>query len=171
MPSAARSEGPGEVAAREGIGLALERRDEQLVRLAAGVRAEKDDAVPLIDDAEAVLALLGEHLADEAAVRLGLEFPLLRDERRLLLEPDELGVAVGEARPGAGALVDEGVHVGEPGLAGRRRAGLPRRGDEPELAAGEVGERTHVSGRVDDNFLSTHRGTAGEEPLGTVALP
>ena len=171
MPSAARARAAARLPLVNGSSSHSSGATKQLVGLAAGVRAEEDDAVALLDDPDAVLALLGEHLADDAAVGFGLDGPFLGDERRFLLEPDELGVAVGEASPRAGALVDEGVHVVETGLAGCRRTGLPGLGDEPELAAREIGERAHVAGRMDDYLLAPHRGAAGEEPLGTVADP
>ncbi len=73
------------------------RRGQHLVRLAAGEGAEEDDAVALGDDADPLLALLGEDPAEDAALRVLLRLPLLCDERRLLLQPDELRVAVREA--------------------------------------------------------------------------
>ena len=147
----------------KGSWAALAGHDEHLVRLPAGERAEEEQAVPLVDDADALLELLGEDAAEDAAALRLLRGPLLGDQRRLFLEPDELRVAVGEAGSGGAALVDERVDVGEALLARCGRAVLPRVGDLLELAAGEVGERAHVSRRVDDDLLPPARGPPGEE--------
>ena len=132
--------------ARERVGLALDGSDQQLVGLPAGEGAEEDEPVALLDDAHALLSLLGEHTTDEAASGGGLGVALLGDERRVLLEPDELRVAVRQARSRRRAFVDERVDVWEPSLARGCCPGLPRLGDELQLAAAQVGDRADVPG-------------------------
>src|SRR5215204_690309 len=98
-----------ELLARERVRLCLERGDEQLVGRASGGMRHGRDASAL-DHAELVVA---EHVHDGA--------PLLRDGRRRLPQPDELGVRMGQARAGVAALVDDRMDVRE--AAGPSRLG------------------------------------------------
>lgn len=117
--------------------------EEALVRRRAGV----------VDDGRRSLVL--EH--HELVVREGLLDPvaiLAGDGRRLLAEPDELRVAVREARPGQTSLVDERVDVGEPlGECGADPQ-LPCLRDSLDLSVRQVGEGPDVLGRVDDDLLA-----------------
>ena len=101
-----------------------------------------------------------------------LRFALLGDERRLLLEPDELRVAVREARAGGRALVDERVDVGEARPRARR---LARACQASATSSSWRLPRSAIvrtcRGEWIDDLLAADRRPAGEEALGAVAVP
>src|ERR671931_624511 len=128
------SERGAEGCAREGILLALARRDEHLVRTTAGEGTEEGEPVAFRDDADAVLELLHEDATEDAAALICLRLEFLRHERRLLLQPDELRVRVLQTCASRAPLVDERLNVREALLARGGGARLPGLGDELELA-------------------------------------
>src|SRR5919109_5378128 len=163
-PLGHEAEGAAEARAREGIFLAIPGGHEELVGLAAGERAQEDEPVALRDDADPLFELAREDAAEDAAALGRLRASLLADEGRLFLQPDELRVRVLEARAGRASLVDEDVDIGKTLLAGGGGPGLPRFGDELELAEREVGERAYVARGVHDDFLTPAGSAPGEQP-------
>jgi hypothetical protein len=114
--------------------------------LAGGEGAEKKQSVALVDDPDPLLRLLGEDTAENAASFCLLRRSLLGHEGRLFLEPEELGMAMGEAGAGGAALVDERLDIGEALLPRGSDPILSSFGDLLDLPPGEVGERSHVPG-------------------------
>jgi hypothetical protein len=94
---------------------------------------------------------------DLRAVEDGMRFEErgeLADRLRRQLEPHELRVAVGEARAGEPALVDES----EDGAVLVEHSPLPGFGDERDLVVVELGEGTDVLRRVDHDLLPLEGG-------------
>ncbi len=136
-----------------GLGVVRAGRDQDLVWSAARWSGAQRE-VPVDSDLERVV---GEHVAQRAgavdkmrqlAFRLG----------RGLLEPDELGVAVRQARARFAAFVEEEERVVEAGLACRAQPLVPRDGDRAQFLVVELGKRSHVARRVDDHLLVLERG-------------
>ena len=148
------------------VGLALERCDQQLVRLPGRRTGRAGRRVALLDDADAQLALLREHPAEQAAGRSAWSSRSCATSGGSCSSQTSWEWVCGRLAPAPASLVHEGVDVREARLARGRRAGLPGLGDELELPAVEVGERADVPRRVDDDLLSPHRGRRAKSPSG-----
>ena len=140
-----------ELGARECVRLAVERGDEELVRSAASVRGEYDNA-GLLDHNPCTAGPLFE---DDRAERTVASHPrtLLGQRWWLLGEPHELGVRMGSARARRSSLVDKRMHVGESGSSRHFHPQLPGESNVAELAGREIGERVNVARRMNDDLL------------------
>ena len=112
------------------------------------------------DDPVAHPHLLLHEVAEQVAAhrprRVGAEaLALAGDRRRDERQRVELRVRVRERGAALAALVDEQVHAGGVGVGAHALA--PARDRGGDLLGGEVGERGHGHGRVDDDLLHPGR--------------
>ena len=124
----------------------------ELVGGAAGRRGERDDVSSKRD----LEVLFPQDVADAAPPRFE-PGQLLEHGRRRLAQPEELRVAVRQARAGDAALVEHDLDVREP--FGRRSlaARVQDRRDGFDLALLQLGQRAGVPRRVDDDLLPLER--------------
>src|SRR5215211_6520631 len=94
----------------------------------------------------------------------------LGNQRRLVREPDELGVSVLEAGPREASLVDQRLHVGKAQVPGSSGSCLPGFRDLLELTDREVRERVDMARRVDHHLLPPEGCPPREQSGCSVAL-